>query len=342
MDTLVKYGTFGSGSLPRTWTGLLALLLFGFGARLTGQQAPCLNRTLAVTVTTQDYQPVRDLTAANFSATLGHDPVRIVSASLATGARIVIVIDSSGSMSSEGWKWMSGIAAAEGLYLSAPPDTALALMTFAGKVENRVDFSQGVNVVAGKLKQLEGKGWSKSPPGMGRTALTDAIVGALDLLGPRRLGDAIYLVSDGGENASKVKESRGAARLLSSGVRLFAFFPIAPSVPRPFVLEEFDVMRNVAHVAEDSGGDFVICMPGGLPGPPYDWPHDLPVFGTTRKALHAARAMDQMVTEFYRLELELPKEVDKPTKWRLEAAKLMAGKNVHLRVNYPHKLQPCQ
>ncbi len=342
MDTLVKYGTLSSGSLPRTGTGLLALLLFGFGARLAGQQAPCLNRTLAVAVTTQDYQPVKDLTAANFSARVGREPVKIKSASLATGARIVFVIDASGSMTSGDWKWKSGNAATEGLYQSAPPETSLALLTFAGKVENRVDFSQGTNAVAGKLRQLEGKDWNRSPQAMRGTALTDAILGALDLLGPRRLGDAIYLVSDGMENSGKVTRLRGGSRVLSSGVRVFAFVPVSNKGWQVLAPDELDGPEMLGQLSKDSGGDIVVCAPAGAFDIPHAWPLHKSVHQGASACLTAARMMNQEITEFYRLDLELPERLDKPTKWQLEATKLMGGKNVHLRVMYPHKLQPCQ
>ncbi len=317
----------------------------GVGVPLPGQQDPCLNRTIAVTVTTQDYQPVKDLTAADFSDRLGHDPVRIKSASLATGARIVIVMDTSGSMFfDDKSRWTTAVSSAEGLLMSLPPGTSLGLLTFASQIESRVQFGQGVNAVAEKLRELENTNWKKDqrPLELRQTALMDAIAGAMEMLNPPRLGDAIYVVSDGGENASKVKESREYARLLSSGVRLFAFFPIAHLGAQPFVPELYEGLWNLGQVTEESGGDFVTCMSGGPPGLPDSWPHAMPVYSTARAAIQAARLMDQEVIEFYRLELELPKKVDKPTKWNLEATKLIGGKNVHLRVNYPQKLQPCQ
>ena len=343
MDILVKYGTFCSGSLPRTGTGLLALLLFGFGARLAGQQAPCLNRTLAVTVTTQDYQPVKDLTAANFSAKLGHEPIKIVSVGLATGARIVIVMDTSGSMVfDDRSKWKTAIAAAEGLFSSAPPGTTFGLLTFAGQVEDRVDFRQGAKAVVEELRKLLDTDWERKTRQMRWTALTDAINEALELLGTPGLGDAIYLVSDGGENASKVKGSRGYARVLSTGLRLFAFMPVGSLIQRGMAPEEFAGPETVGRLAEETGGSIVVYSRGGTVGAPYGWPSNRTILSSARAALQAARTMDQEVTEFYRLELELPKPLGKSKEWRLEATKLMGEKNVHLRVNYPHKLQPCQ
>ncbi len=353
MAVLIKCQNPGLPLLPTIKIALFALLLAGYGGRLAGQEAPCLNRTLAVTVTvtTQDYQPVKDLTAANFSARVGHQQLKIVSVSLHRGPRIVIVLDASGSMVlGDIQKWKTGVAAAEGLVKSAPPSTSFALLTFATRIESRVQFGQGVDAVAEKLRELEDTNWKKE---LRRTALMDAIAGAVEMLGAPRLGDAIYLVSDGGENASKLKESREYARLLSSGVRLFAFFPIGLGsrlyVPEfgqlrshLFVPELYEGLWNLGQVTKESGGDSVTCMSGGPPDPPDSWPHSMPVYSGAHAAIQAARMMDEEVTFFYRLEVELPKPLDKPREWRLEATKLIGEKNVHLRVNYPRKLQPCQ
>lgn len=48
------------------------------------------------------------------------------------------------------------------------------------------------------------------------------------------------------------------------------------------------------------------------------------------------------MTTFYRLEIELPQEVDKPREWRLELVPREGFKVKDLRVVYQRKLLPCE
>ena len=45
--------------------------------------------------------------------------------------------------------------------------------------------------------------------------------------------------------------------------------------------------------------------------------------------------------EFYRVEVELPREVDKAREWELEVVDAAGKKRKDVRVVYPRKLAPC-
>ena len=92
----------------------------------------------------------------------------------------------------------------------------------------------------------------------GKTALFDSIDQALSLLGTPELGDAIYVVSDGGDNHSHVSFSKLKEKLVSHGVRVFVF-PLPVEKFRTTSEEHYGEDR-MEELAEFSGG-YVIRVP---------------------------------------------------------------------------------
>jgi hypothetical protein len=196
---------------------LLALALaVTLSDSIHAQQEHCLNRTIAVNVLSEDGHFVEGLSPQNFRGKVRGERVETVSASHDFAPRrIVLVLDASGSMYDV---WKLETSAAEGL-LNADNDSSFALITFATQVEHRIDFAQGRKQISDVLAGLEGP--SEDSPKF-KTALRDALAAALDLLRPLQFGDAIFLVSDGYDNSSKLADSQLRGALFGSGVRLFA------------------------------------------------------------------------------------------------------------------------
>jgi hypothetical protein len=314
------------------------LVLVTLAGTLHAQQNPCLNRTIAVNVLNEEGHFVEGLSAQNFRGKVHGQRVEIVSAAHDSGPRrIVIVLDASGSM---GNKWGLEIYEAEGL-LSTDPDSSFALITFATHIRDRIDFTQGRKKISDELAGLQSP--AKAGP-EGRTALRDALTAAVDLLRPAQLGDAIYLISDGGENASKVKDTQFRDVLVSAGVRLFALITVEQLPSRSRTPEEAGGPDWLSGLVTATGGDFTI-----LKGDPdFHW-NSLPRPQTAvkmpslgRRVLTFATAgFDEEMTEYYRVAIKLPEPLDKPRDLDLDALDAKGKRNSHWLIVYPHRLAAC-
>lgn len=305
---------------------------------LQAQQDSCLNRTIAVNVLAEDVQFIDGLGTRNFRGKVHGKPVEIVSATHDQAPRrIVMVLDASGSMRD---KWGVEIYAAEGL-MRADPASSFALITFAEKMKDRIDFAEGREKVSDELASLE------SPLEIGPrggTALRDALAAALDLLRPAQLGDAIYVVSDAGDNASKVRDTRFEDMLVSADVRLFALITVEELPSRQRTSEEAGGPNWLSGLATDTGGDFTVFNLD----PDFHW-NSLPKPQTALKMPSPARRVltfatagfDEEITEYYRLAIRLSEPLDKPRDLDLAVLDANGKKNSHWLVVYPHRLPAC-
>jgi hypothetical protein len=323
---------------------IVAALLPTANARAqAGEENPCVDRTVAVNVLTRGGLVGEGLNAANFRGKYRGKTVEIASATRHEGAsRILILLDTSGSMVREGTKWQAGIAMVRNLTREAPAGTSFALLTFAARVEERVEFGLPPWALHEVIEKLAARDWEhyKGPPR--RTALFDSIVAALDLLRPPRPGDAIFLVTDGGENASHSREDQVIRALLESGARLFVFLTLT-SRERRGSFAEVEAPEKVLHLAQATGG---ACVP--YPFSEWDGPAILNEVEAEMRA-NDPKAIPTMagvlireMSEFYSLQIKLPQPVDKVRNWKLEAVSPGSKKNPYVGAIYPHMLAPCQ
>jgi hypothetical protein len=249
-----------------------------------------------------------------------------------------MVLDASGSMHDV---WKLETSAAEGL-LGADQDSSFALITFADRVEHRIDFTQGRKKLSDELAGLETP--IKDIP-KGRTALRDALAGALDLLRPVQFGDAIVLVSDGGENASKLKDSPLRDALVSSGVRLFALITGEDIVnSRGRTSEEFEGPEWIRGLIAATGGDSTIFQVGidsvSTLSPNSHAPIKLSRRGQ-QVMLFATRGFDKEITDVCRLTIKLPEPLDKPRDFDLDVVNANGKKISRWLIIYPQGLAAC-
>jgi len=322
-----------------------------------------LRRTLAVNVLDERMQPVSGLTAVNFRGRFRDEEVRIVSVTADTQPRrIVLLVDVSESMATRVGRWGLAVEAAEHLLGTGPPDSTIALVTFAEKVEARTGFEFETPKARQALKAARPAGDSSDPSGA-RTALRDAVMEATRLLTPSRAGDAIYLITDGYDTFSRAKDEEVEAALLGSGARLFAMVlpdwagpslfvetPQGPAGMPSFILLPLTTALTVPvprlgesggavalrALVDASGGLGMTAGAVGTSAPRFDYNEkQRGWFFSQVQLLYGAMG------EFYRLDVELPEEPDRLREWRLEVVGADGKKLKDVYTVYPRKLAPC-
>lgn len=313
-----------------------ALLLIPIS--ISAQENPCLRRVLPVSVVGRDEVPVAGLTAENFRGSFQGAPVRVLSVTWNAGPRrTVVLLDLSGSMGGKrDYALPSKSKAIELLasYVlqSGRSDSEFALLTFADEVIQITPLSpdrQPAIDWVGKIPRDERKLFK------GRTSLFDAIGKAAAMLSPPQPGDAIYLISDGGNNSSRIGANEIEAKLISAGVRLFAFF-VVDADPRLQFGDYDESMRTVEIVRRTGGMAFVLRSPTWKPKADYNLSEE-----GRKNIREIANSLFQQMEKFYKLEIELPEVVNKPRTWKLE---LIPNSNLQVKglsLHAPMKLVPC-
>lgn len=300
------------------------------------QETPCLRRTVMASVTLAG-QPVASVPASSFKGEFRRKPVRILSAMRDLGPRrIVVLLDASGSMAglTKG-KWDFVQRAASDVAAHAPADSSVALVVFNDKVKQKVDFSAGPQAVLERIAQVRaGRTPDRLPAG--RTPLRDAILEGLKLLEPATPGDVIYVITDGGDNASKSSPVAVEKALVSAGIRLFGFL-VADSPELRRVPEEESGRHDFLQLVQATGGSTFDVSSTGWSELWY------PVEERDRLALKAViGGLYLQMAQFYRLEVDLPEPVTKPRRWKLEMVNERGAKMKEWQVAYQATLLPCK
>ncbi|MGH9862296.1 MAG: VWA domain-containing protein [Candidatus Acidiferrales bacterium] len=307
---------------------LVVLLTPAASLALSAQEPPCARRTVVVNVVDKNGEQVWGLTAADFRGEFRGQPVKILSVAVDPPPhRVVILLDASGSMGRSA-KWELAQTLADDILQPSPFYFPAALVIFSDKIRKEVGFEQGHGAVAQAVAELTDKRTETKVEG--RTALLDAIMRALGLLAPARVGDAVYLLTDGGDNASHAKSRDVEDALLASGTRLFALLLPDPTVrPEP---EMYFGPESLRRFAEACGGSLNVV------GTKH--------FNLSEKELaalaeEARRKFYSPMATFYLVKIELPQNPDKPRSWKLEVVDPAGRKRKDLTVLYPQKLLPC-
>ncbi len=305
-----------------TWYKIFAgsLLLAGQVGILTGRQDPCTVPPVVVGVIDKNGQPVQNLMPGDFHAKLRGEHAQITSATYNQDPRrIVILLDSSGSMAGEHPKLQIQIV--KELAAAVPPDTSLALLTFSEGIIDRMEFSPTPKTFVDRLSEFESRYLREL---RGKTRLNDAIEEGLLLFGQPRIGDALFLLSDGEENGSSTSPGKLRHDLAHSGARLFAFFALSSWLGRARTPEEIQG-ANVLAMCEETGGDAVLI----------DDVENSPVI---REKVHSL-AIE--MSGIYVVKVKLSGKVDKPREWKLEVETPGSKTKSRLHIIYPRRLMPC-
>lgn len=299
--------------MAKTFPVLVGFLLSLCGILLSAQSVPPPSASsLLVNVLDRNGDAVRSLTRDSFRVKVNGHPAAVVEAGYSLAPRrIVALLDMSGSMAGEPdrKKWRIAREALKNLLAETPSDVSIALLTFSDQVHDAFDFSQSRTSMAAWLKQGESHGDDSRVHG--RTAIFDAMLAATKLLGAARSGDAIYAITDGGDNSSHIFATDIRKLLLRSRIRLFVFL---------FAEQRWGETESgtnaLMEIARASGG-FVFgisARPSGVEFLP-SWSFAFDDNERTREKIKIyTRALNIQVNGFYTLRFDSPVSLDKARK----------------------------
>jgi hypothetical protein len=219
---------------------------------------------------------------------------------------------------------------------NAPQDLSLSLAAFDETTHQLAAFGDDRSAIRAAIDNLNAqKGSGKG------TVLLDAVSYAANLMQPPQAGDVILLVTDGGENHSKVDVAKLHRLLLASGIRVSSIFF---QDPRPSPGVESHGEQNFQDLIQSTGGvEFRVSPPGPVlmaPGPIVMTPDYSVVKSDLDRLNSAIRGMYITIMSPFELEIELPLRLTKTEKWALKYKDDRLGKSP-IQVFYPHELLLC-
>jgi hypothetical protein len=308
---------------------LLVALLLELTSFLQGQHADnCEQPTVTVNVRDHEGKFVAGLTPSSFRAEMHGQPLKVSSVNVGRTPRIVLVLDASGSMTSSKPKWENAKFAIRSMVTSTRGDAHLALVLFANDVLETLDFSHSPEDILQRIQQL-GDAGKLVPKGKQRTALLDSLLYTLSLFRTQVAGDAIYVVSDGEDDASRAGSDKVEQALVGKSVRFYAFF-LHERVLDPAIAEQPGPM--LTSLAEGTGGKVVDLE--------LNWDSVPTGEAISQVEAFLPRIYDQMM-QFYGIGLGPLKSIEKEQGWKLEIVDGQGKKRKDVNVSFPRKLPAC-
>jgi hypothetical protein len=313
----------------------LCSVLFGIiaVAEACAAQSDCLKRTIPVGAYTKDGSLAPNLSPANLAGTYQKRPVAVRSVQVPEKLpRIILLIDTSGSM--RRWSDVT-IDAAEGMLFKLPPEIEVGLVFFA---QTTIPVQLPTTDRKAAMAQLEAlrkniKSWR------GKTAFRAALNDSIKMFGSPAAGDAIYVVSDADDNASRATERQVREGIANAEVRVYALKVVPKDLRSYRSPQEIASSDDLEYIVEVSGGTIIYKT---FPGP--DPPHELPLLDKRGNPTQLARDLERQLRQFlnfYRVEIELPETVDKPRDWKLDLTGIDRSQQQILTLTYPTLLTPC-
>jgi hypothetical protein len=282
--------------------------------------AKCSNPMVFLNSVDHDLTVHRDIRADDLEVTVDGKRAQLVSLSVnSSPRRIIVMVDVSGSMLQ--WPhesdWGIGLRTAAFAIDSIPSTASAALLTFSDNLQRESDGFEDRQRIGRRVLEL-----AKRKP-KGHTALFDAIDQVLSLFEAQQPGDAIFLVSDGGDDKSKVSSTKLREKLIAHGVRVFVFLvPTGLATP-----EEIEDQSQIDSLAEFTGG-YAIRIPWSeIRGNEQGW------------LVKAATRISDQVQAVYQMELDASGAVVGSAR-RMKVA-FANRKRDKKTLAYPRQLTPC-
>jgi hypothetical protein len=301
--------------------------------------AQTCSRAIITNATGANGFPITNLATSDFKASHRGQPLRILNSGFRSdpSVRITILLDTSDSMAMDGGrysvKWKIARDAALDLVSSAPAQAQISLMTFSTSVGHRFNSTDGREPIK---NWLNSDAVLKASEVEGLTALYATIFDAINEMKPAHPGDALYVITDGGDTGGKESIAHVTRELQSTGTRLFAF-----------LLNDSLGMSRTAQalydLAKDSGGLTFIVNPysagTGWAGSGFARRYEYDEKKVSVVQADSRWAMAAM-TNFYILKAGVEGST-KPEEWKLEIVDQHGEKRKDVTLTYPQKLEGC-
>ncbi len=301
--------------------GFIFLLLFArSSAGQTGIDAVanCQTRSIPVTVVDSHGRPVLTLDQTAFHI---HDKSGITLSNvgiLRETPRALLMIDVSGSMlpTEKPQKAASVKALADGIVGAAQPKSPFAIMTVAERIGEQADFEATKETLSTIIARVGPQKAYRQIAGQ-QTALWDALLKGADVYSEVAGNNVIFVISDGGDNKSRVELSTIKNKLLEKRVRIFA---LVPSETPPATIEERRGPDSMSELSDFSGGRSLLF--GG----------DLAADEQLGNYVYILSSV------YYRVDLTFNVALRKKTRLNLQ---VVTADGKKLAAYYPHELLPC-
>jgi hypothetical protein len=271
------------------------------------------HRVLLVNVLDREGHHVPGLESANFRGEYRGQPVTIRSLTEDTAPRrVAVVVDVSASQQeATARNWLL----TEQLIDTLVPRHTVALFTVAETLEKHANLTNDRDALQRALRGARSRRLT------GPSSLYDGVVQAASDFPGVCLGDVVCLFSDGVDTSSSLSTGATVGRVTGKGYRVF----LVASVPdRMTLYGRIDSAWQL--ITETTGG--VMVMMGSFKK------EDAGDMARITHAVHGA------ITSTYRLELWLPRAIDKPRDWELWVVDSAGRRLKDVRVVYPHRLAP--
>ena len=304
------------------------------------QEFSCQHRTVPVSFRDAHNLPILHVTIADLEAKAHGKPLKILSlAPDVRPHRLVLILDTSGSigaLTTGNPLWNLELPLAWHFFEMNRQRSQIALLLFSDKVNEVIDFSERNSAVADKLRHgSEDHDYLKKHL-KGKTALRDAVLQGVQLLDHATSADAVYVLTDGGDNASAHSTSDLLRRLAATPVRIFAVLLHQGGGDRNRAPEEISGPEEFSEVALKSGGQILTAAQWHL--------GKIALSADTEGKLKTEETLSRLYQSIIQdslLEIELPFPIEKNQPWELKLSDAARRQWKGAQIVYPSILVSC-
>jgi hypothetical protein len=312
----------------------IALLLFLVGPFASIVAQECAVSVPATIVDEANGKFVSGIAPEMLHAKIGQALVPVREVDRIESARVIVLFDQSGSMDEVGATLGHMRAAMQRvqatfltrIFSQLQPQTQVLIGAFRQEAAFGNDFSRDSQELHKMLDEVSAR---LKKHGKDTTSVFDALQQALSRFGAARSGDTVVLLTDGGDNSSKVKAKALAQELAGGPVRVFTVLFTGSPVLTQEQLENMNWPRDFADLT--GGNIYRINVADPI------WIRD-PWSEQARAAL--VRFWSEEVVSGYTLHFQMPPGTKKSNKLLL-AVNSSANNGKRVSAFFPIQLTPC-